>query len=1082
MPKSAKSASGGLSSGLRKAIAGYDRARHGIHNLRREDVIAQPDIYLDAISILPPLFYDEVGSVWVCSGYDESVQILNNHRLFSSVRVHLPDGAEEKGEQPSVIAQMLSTQMLFVDPPQHTRLRQALGDQFTPAKVRERGQALEKMAAGALGRLSADGDIDLIGDFAEPLATQLITYLLGMEERAGEIRRWADAYETLLGSLSALQYVRDDEIITAIGEALGGLRTAAKDRLDHPQDDLISQLATGLCGSPDHPCGTALDDLEQNLDLVAANALVLVAGGYQTLTHLISRGLLLLAQNPAQLARLRSDPDLINPVIDEVMRLDGSSQYVGRRATADVDVGDVQIHDGETVLVLLAAANLDERRFPNPRTFDLTRKQGKHLGFGSGAHYCAGAPFAKELAGLAITGFLDRYPEYSASATHESLTWGPHYNTRCAATAYVHIRDEAERAASIHQATTVWNDSDVPLGPARCWHHVFEQAVRLCPEATAVEYEGTPYTYAEIDERSNAVAWLLRDRGVGPESVVAVNMERSVAPVIAVLGIAKAGAAFMLTEEKCPPERLRIMLEEARVHLVIGDEATAGRLGALGISAEVITLGLAQADSAPVTGVGPGNTAFVVFTSGTTGRPKGIANTHEALATLHVAQRRVFGTGPGDRVVLALSLNFDGCISEMVLALLSGAALVIGKPKRMMTGPPLTRFLRAERITAAIMTPTMWSIVPCDPLPDLRIAAFAGERLAARLAERWMAPGRRILNLYGPAEAGIWATWHECTAPGAGDPPIGRPVANKHVYVMDEAGRPLPAGCEGELYIGGKGIGRYIRRNDLMTERFIRDPFSSEPECVLYKTGDICAWREDGVLEYRGRRDRQVKVRGQRVEIEEVERVLRAAPGVGVCSVLELEGRLTALVIPDGEWNEVSVCGYLKERLHSGMVPEHFAVVDRLDTALGGKCGLLLEAARAAVPDGRAAGSGQGLPLTSAGEITKPGPATPARADEDGQDKTITRLTWRVARLFASALRIPQVQVKFDSDFFDLDGDSLAMAELLARLEDEFEVSANAEDLLEDPTPGGIATELWRSRNLCEARSDVCQHGEPDGT
>ena len=968
------------------------------------------------------------------------------------------------------------------------------------------------MAADALGRLSSDGDIDLIGDFADPLATHLITYLLGMEERGGELRRWAGAYETLLGSLSALPHIRDKEVIATIGEALCALRTMAEDRLDHPQDDLISQLATGLCSSPSHPggtgpdpsqpcgtapdpshpCGTAPDPShprrptpdEQNLDLVAANALVLVAGGYQTLTHLISRGLLLLAQNPAQLARLRSDPGLIDPAIDEIMRLDGSSQYVGRRATANADIGGVQIHDGETVLVLLAAANLDERRFANPRTFDLTRKQGKHLGFGSGAHYCLGAPFAKELASLAINGFLDRYPEYSVSGSQGSLTWGPHYNTRCPATAYVHIPGRAELAASIYQATTAWNDSDVPLGPARCWHHVFEQKVRVCPEATAVEYEGLPYTYREIDERSNAVAWLLRERGVERESVVAVNMERSAAPVIAALGIAKAGAAFMLTEKTCPPERLRIMLEEARVHLVIGDKATAGRLGALGIAAEVITLDMAQAESAPVTGVGPGNTAFVVFTSGTTGRPKGIANTHEALAALHVAQRRVFGIGPGDRVVMALSLNFDGCISEMVLALLTGAALVIGKPKRMMTGPPLTRFLREERITAAIMTPTMWSIVPCDPLPDLRIAAFAGERLDGRLAERWMAPGRRILNLYGPAEAGIWATWHECTVPGADQPPIGRPVANKHVYVMDETGRPLPAGREGELYIGGAGIGCYIRRNDLMSERFIRDPFSTEPERVLYKTGDICAWREDGVLEYRGRRDRQVKVRGQRVEIEEVERVLRAAPGVGVCSVLEREGRLAALVIPDGEWNEVSVRGYLKERLHSGMVPDSFAVIDRLDAALGGKSGLLLEAARAAGPTGGPAGRGHKPPTAGGGGVANQDgrdKTASALGRQEGRDKTIARLTWRVARLFASALRIPQVQVKFDSDFFALDGDSLAMAELLARLEDEFEISANAEDLLDDPTPGGIATELWRSRNLHEVRADACQPGVPDG-
>jgi amino acid adenylation domain-containing protein len=1099
MLKPAENLTCNRSSNHRKPAPGYDRARHGTHNLRRREVIERPSIYQDAISTLPPIFYDEVGSVWVCRGYDESVQILNNHRQFSSARIHLQRASEKsEPDQVSRVAHMLSTQLLFVDPPCHTRLRQALSGQFTPANIRKRSQALQKIVSDALSHLPSDGEINLVQDFAAPLGASLIAYLLKMEGRADEICRWADAYETLLGSLSALPLIRDKEAIPVLDEAVKEFQAIAEKRLANPQDDLISKFATALCDSSEHPGESALDAIEQDLNLVAANALVLAAGGYQTLTHLISGGLLLLRQHPDQLEMLRSDASLIGPAIDEIMRLDGSSQYLGRRATANVDIGGVGILAGETVLVLLAAANLDERKFANPRAFDLTRKQGKHLGFGSGAHYCIGALFAKELASLAINGFLDRYAEYNIVNNGGPLAWGPHYNTRCLSSAHVQVSNRAETRTSsdvaplpvqeiadaqdnmpasitnleAYHATTVWNDSDVPLGATRCWHHIFEQKARMCPDATAVECEAVRYTYREIDRRSNALAWLLRSRGVEPESVVVVNMERSAAIIIAILGIAKAGGAFMLTEKTCPPERLRAMLEESRARIVIGDDSTAARLAAQHVSREIITFGTETSASPPITGVGPGSTAFVVFTSGTTGHPKGIANNHEALATLHVAQRRVFGIGPRDRVVQALSLNFDGFIFEVVLALLSGATLIVGEPKRLITGPPLTRFLRDERITAAIMTPTMWSMIPYHPLPDLRIAAFAGERLDGRLAERWMARDRRVLNLYGPAEAGIWVTWHECTE-ADGDPPIGRPVANKQVYVMDEAGRPLTAGQEGELYIGGTGIGRYIRHNELMAERFIRDPFSSEPERVLYKSGDICVWRQDGVLEYRGRRDRQVKIRGQRVELEEVERVLRAAPGVAVCSVLESNGRLAALVVPEeGEWKEESVRCFLKERLHSGMIPDGFTVVDRLNSSFDGKSSLLLKAPRPAATDDTRDEGPEKSPPSTTGEAANPGTEVPIWTQLDTRERTVVRLTWTVARLFASSLQIPQAQVKFDSDFFALDGDSLAMAELLARLETEFGFAADADSLLDDPTPVGVAKELLKTRNSHERNID----------
>lgn len=1057
---------------------GYDRARHGIHHLQRPEFIADPRPYLDAIASLPPVFYDEVGGVWVCQGYQEAADILASHKLFSAARNHSAGQLSRRGlGRLAVIADMLSAQLLFSDPPAHSRLRRAMGAQFAGRGAHQRDADWQRIAAARLARLPAAGPVDLVTDFAEPLATALITHLLGMQDRAAELCQWAAAYETLLGSLSTFPHIGDQSVLPALEQALAGFRDLARARLATPGDDPISALAAALAqpGGPD-----------DGLDVVAANCLVLAAGGYQTLTHLISRGLLLLAEHPDQLARLRADPGLIDGAVDEIMRLDGSSQYVGRRATADTVLGGASLTAGDTVLVLLSAANLDERKFPQAAAFDITRRQGRHLGFGAGAHYCLGAPFAERMAGFAMAGFVARYAGFGPRAGRAPAEWGPHGNTRCLAHAPVWVAsadstdttdatgpartaDTAEIAAGTgswgaavladparYQPAVIWNDTEVPLGPARCWHHLFEAQAARFPAATAVDFDGREYSYRELDQRANAVAHWLRDQGAAPESVVAVTMDRSVDVIVAVLAIAKAGAAFVLAESRGPRERLRTALGQAGARLVITEPGLLAELGALGLPAPVTALPPAAAApttpaTAPVTGVSPGSSAFVVFTSGSTGQPKAISNTHEALTGLFVAQRRVFGPGPGDRVAQFLSLNFDGYISECVLALLSGATLVVTRPSRLTVGPPLTRFLRDERITIAIMTPSVWSAIPHDELPDLRIAGFAGERLPARVVSRWAARGRRLLNLYGPAEAGIWATWHECDPAAAEDPPIGRPVANKTVYVMDEAGRPLPAGQDGELYIGGLGIGRYLGQAGLMAERFVRDPLGRQPDRMLYRTGDICAWRRDGVLEYRGRRDRQVKIRGQRVELDEVERVLEAAPGVAACTVLARDDALVALVrpvTPDG-WAEPPVREYLRGHLHSGMIPGTFLVTDTLPLTPNGKSSIAAGAVGQAAENvvGRAAAKTAPAPDLGPPPILEPDP------DEAGR----TRLTWQMAQLFATSLQVPQATVKCDSDFFSLGGESLAMAVFLTELEDRFGLALDIDQLLGQPTPGGIA-------------------------
>ncbi|MFD8202134.1 amino acid adenylation domain-containing protein [Streptomyces sp. NPDC059701] len=1076
-----------MRSPIPRSAAGYDRARHGIHNLRRAEVIADPRLYWEAISELPPVFYDEVGGVWVCSGYAESVEILANHRAFSSVRHHAPDDLSARGMSGiAPTAEMLSAQFLFNDPPEHTRVRNALRGEFSPASMRRHDPVLRAIAGKVLDTLPDAGTIDLVADFAERLPEHLMTHLLGMAGRGAELTEWADSYERLLSSVSTFPSRADLETVPLLEKALAGLRELAAERLAAPGDDLVTTLATAL--RDDFETDPSKEPPAELLHLVAANALVLVAGGYQTLTHLVSTGLLLLAENPEQLRRLRQDPALVDSAVAETLRIDGSSQYVGRHAVRDVEIGGARLKGGDGVLVLLAAANLDPRKFTDPTAFDVARSEGRHLGFGSGPHYCLGAPFAERLARWAILGFIERYQHFGLSPVDpDPVEWGPHCNTRSRHRAAVRVgrtpqaeaqdgpsaglpstaeatrapvADAVPEAKTVsdlerHQIITEWNDTGADDGAAQvCWHLLFEERARLTPDSPAVEDEGVAYSYADIDALANGAAHRLRDLGVEPETVVAISMERSVRLVVAILAVAKAGGAFLLAAADCPGERLKTMLEQTSARLVITDDATGDRIAGLGVRADVVRLDPAvRASAPPITGVAPGNTAYVVFTSGTTGRPKAIANSHEALSNLHIAQRKVFRIRPQDRVLQFLSLNFDGCISEVVLALLCGATLVVARTAHLTPGPPLLRLLRERRVSAAILTPSVWSVLAHDPLPDLRIAAFAGERLPGGLVRRWTAPGRRLLNLYGPAETAVWSTWHECA--GEDDPPIGRPVAGKRVYVLDDEHRLLPPGIPGELYIAGIGVGRYLGRPDLMADSFVPDPFAGRAGRLMYRSGDLCVWREDGSLEYVGRRDRQVKIRGQRVELYEVERVLEKAPGVSSCHAVERDNRLHAFVVPErsGSWDESAVRRHLAERLHLGMIPATFTVTDQLPLTSNGKVG---EKHETATPGNEAfrivgsAGTAAPVPVRAVPAASVPAASVP---DTGGR---ATRITWELAQLFSSCLRVPQVRVKLDTDFFSAGGDSLAMAEFMAAAEERFGVVFDVQRLLDQPTLAGL--------------------------
>ncbi|MFI6785499.1 amino acid adenylation domain-containing protein [Micromonospora sp. NPDC050276] len=1058
----------------------YDRKRHGLHNLQRAEVIADPHRYIRQIQELGPVFYDETSRVWVCTGYEESVKVLTRHAIFSSARLINSEELQSRGlgEAADVVG-MLQKQLIFKDPPAHTAVREALREHFSGSRVRAWSHAMQDIVRRALAGLPAHGTADIIADFAANLSSPLIAALLGMEGRESEISRWADAYEALLGSVSALPDIRDKTVIPVLTDALAALQAAGRGRMDGEQEDLLSALVRA--GRPHELDKSGVDE---HLYEVAANCVVLAGGGYQTLTHLVSTGLRLFDRHPEQQRLLREDPDLIDSAVNEILRLDGSSQYLARRVTQTTLLGGHEIAAGQSVLVHLGAANVDPRKFTDPLSFDIRRREARHLGFGLGRHYCIGAPYAERLAGIAILQFLDKYSDYSFDGDSDALRWGPHANTRCLASApvrlgrqgdrpadsaspsrpaYTHGHADRQRSGTPEVAATLrWSGTVRGQADHDPWHVKFSEQAKLQPDRIAVEAETEALTYRELDRRSNTLAYQLRSFGVQPETVVAIVMERRTDFVCAVLAVAKAGGSFVLADVTCPRDRLAGMLEESKSSLVLTDAASFATSQAFSLRTPTVVVSTSpDHESAPVTGVNVGNTAYVVFTSGSTGRPKAIAISHEGVSNLHEGLNDIFRLSPTDRVLQFLSPNFDGCISDIVLALLSGATLVFADNAKLQVGPPLAMTLKDRRITSVIMTPSVWSSLPYTDLPDLRIGAAAGERLASPIVRKWRGRHRRFLNIYGPAEAAALTAWHEC---GDSDdrPPIGRPATNKRVYVLD-GDRPVPVGEEGELCIGGIGLGRYINRPELMEERFATDAFVDRPGQLIYRTGDRCRWRPDGTLDFIGRADRQVKIRGHRIELNEVENVIAEFPQVSACTVYEAEGQLRAsVVVAEGTLDEEALRRFLSPRLYPPMIPTEIQQVEDSGRTINGKADWQIP--QVSGRDNRFTGSDPGTPTLQAAEH-------PDYADTAWNQ---ARVTWAVAQLFAQCLRLPLHRVKDQSDFYSLGGDSLSTAELFILINERFGVSIRFESLLDRCTPEGLAEEILQqapSQHLAPPRS-----------
>lgn len=582
--------------------------------------------------------------------------------------------------------------------------------------------------------------------------------------------------------------------------------------------------------------------------------------------------------------------------------------------------------------------------------------------------------------------------------------------------------------AERRRVVETWNATDAPYRSDRCVHELFEEQARLLPEATALEFGGTSLSYAELNSAANRMAHRLRARGVKPDDRVAICVERGVQRVIGVLAVLKAGGAYVPLDPDYPRDRLRYIVEDSKpVMLLVSGEYP-------DIAGSVPVVDIDRAEDEPGTnlapagvGLSPENLAYVIYTSGSTGKPKGVMIEHRNACNLAAAQRAKFETGPGSRVLQFASFSFDACVFEMLLAFCSGATLVVPEANVPLAGDSLIRTINSAGVTHTVLPPAVLSAVPAgENLESLRFLIAGGDKLTEDIVRRW-AGGRHLINAYGPTEITVAASVYDCPSDACGSPPIGRPLSNTRIYILDAHCEPVPVGVTGELYIGGAGVARgYLDRPELTAERFLANPFSEAPDAKMYKTGDLGRWRPDGTIEFLGRNDFQVKIRGFRIEPGEIEARLREHADVQDAAVLAREDipgdkRLVAYYLGAKGLESETLRSYLSSELPGYMVPAAFV---RMDT----------------------------LPLTPNGKLDRkalPAPGGDAYASREyepprGEFETV------LAGIWSELLNVERIGRQ--DDFFALGGHSLLTVKVISRLRTKLDVDVPVSALFSCPT------------------------------
>ncbi len=615
------------------------------------------------------------------------------------------------------------------------------------------------------------------------------------------------------------------------------------------------------------------------------------------------------------------------------------------------------------------------------------------------------------------------------------------------------LLSEAERS----QLVAGWNETRADFPRTTPVHRLFAARAAAAPEAPALLWDGGHLTYGELDARSSRLARRLRALGVGAGTLVALLLERSPELVIAALAVLEAGGGYVPLDPKDPAERLSFVLDDTRAPVVVGragDESVARLARAASHAPRLLLLEDPEISGEDASDpwvewddeTDAESTAYVIYTSGSTGRPKGVEVPHRAIGRLVIGTDYVH-LGPGDRVAHLSNPAFDAAVFEVWGALLNGAALVL-VPREVALAPMrLAALLRDREVTTMFLTTALFNLMVREApgaFATLRDVLFGGEAVDPAIVRACLAAGppARLLHVYGPTESTTFSTWHRVTAVDEGDTvPIGQPLANTTVHVVDRRLRPVPVGVPGELTIGGDGLAHgYLHRPELTAERFVPDPFASEGAgSRLYRTGDLVRRRPGGDIEFLGRLDTQVKVRGFRIELGEIEGALAAHPAVRAAVVLAREDapgdrRLVAYVVGNEMEEKLDVAAlraFLERRLPAYMVPSAFVELAALPLNPNGKVD------RRALPAPEAPGSGE--------EYVAP------RTD----------LEREVAAVWAEVLGVERIGL--NDNFWHLGGHSLLATKVLSRLHAALGVDLPVATIFNAPTLAAFAGELGRA-------------------
>lgn len=572
-----------------------------------------------------------------------------------------------------------------------------------------------------------------------------------------------------------------------------------------------------------------------------------------------------------------------------------------------------------------------------------------------------------------------------------------------------------------HQLLVEWNDTRADYPSDRCIHQLFEAQVERTPDAIAVVFEDKQLTYRELNERANQLAHYLQKLGVKPEVLVGICVERSLEMAIGILGTLKAGGAYVPLDPGYPPERLAFMLKDVQTPVLLTQNHLVEKLPFAGTSAICLDADwqaiARQSEENLTVAVTAENLAYVIYTSGSTGKPKGAANTHRGICNRLLWMQDAYELTASDRVLQKTPFSFDVSVWELFWPLLTGARLIIARPEGHREGFYLVELIAEQQITTLHFVPSMLQLFLEEPGLDcchsIKRVITSGEALSFELQERFFNRlNAELHNLYGPTEAAVDVSFWACTRQRyPGIVPIGRPIANTQLYILDRYLQPLPIGVPGELHIGGAGLARgYLNRPELTAQKFIPNPFSNSPDARLYKTGDRARYLPDGNIEYLGRIDSQVKIRGYRIELGEIEETLRQHSAVRDAVAIARDDasgnkRLVAYVVldPDKLPSISNLRGYLQKKLPEYMVPAAFVMLES-------------------------------LPLTPNGKVDRKALPPPDRDRPELEEAFAaprTAIEKILAEIWAQVLGLEQVGI--DDNFFELGGDSILSIQVISK-------------------------------------------------